>query len=99
MSNLASCWRVPSQINLVLRELRWSRFDDIQVPKASMAMLIAGQSRQHQRCGSAGRPEHHLHTVGRAEHESMPSIQVLPLVPATAECLDDCHEPICLFLH
>ena len=41
MSNLASCWRVPSQINLVLRELRRSRLDDIQVPKASMAMLIA----------------------------------------------------------
>src|SRR6218665_3676651 len=41
MSNLASCWRVPSQINLVLRELRQSRLDDIQVPKASMAMLIA----------------------------------------------------------
>src|SRR6218665_1012605 len=58
MSNLASCGWVPSQINLVFRELRWSRLDDIQVPKASMAM-------QHQRRGNARRPEHHLHTVGR----------------------------------
>ena len=40
MSNLASCWRVPSQINFVLRELRRSQLDDIQVPKAYAQLLI-----------------------------------------------------------
>jgi hypothetical protein len=41
MSNLASCWRVPNQMNWVLEGLSRSRFDDIQAPKAPMIELIA----------------------------------------------------------
>src|SRR6218665_1886435 len=84
MSNLASFWRVRSQINLVLRELKRRRVDDIQVPKASMSMLIARTVAAAPEARQCYRPEHHprasslgKHSVGGKEVGKVRSINYI----------------------
>ena len=65
MSSLASCWRIPSQINCVLWGFRRRRLDDIQDPRASMVRLIALTVTRASEAEQCFRPGHRLHKADR----------------------------------